>query len=947
MPLATHSCPTPATTAAATTSPRWTRVSPVLARLSLAVCAVGFLLIVSGLTGGFPDEYYGFMMDPLISAGVPRAAIAGFRTVFLHRTWLGLGLLTIGFLGDLLGGHRYLPGLLSDRQTAVRFLAITAQLYIVLRIVRALHLEHNAFFDWLLPWTFYGFLFHYALTTSLRLPFFLLLSLFAIVGILGWNDGLCIISVGLLLIGCCHAPISYRGRVALLAGLATLLVVARVQQWTTPWSEAAWPLLFSMFLFRTIIFALDMKHAKTRQGPVRVLSYFFLLPNVAFPIFPPIDYGTVWRTYYDDEQHRIYQTGLKWMAYGVIHLLAYRYVNYYWVLSRDQVVSSGTLMQHLVTNYLVIARITGQYHLCVGMLHLFGFHLPRCMDNFLLATGFNDYWRRVNVYWKEFIQKAFYFPAYFRLKQLGPAARLSVATCYAFFMTWFLHSCQWFGLRGSFALSVPDITFWSLLGVLVLANSLLESRYGRKRTLGTSQFSPADIPLRALQATLVFFTVALLWSLWTSPSIAEWLAMLRRAQPTIAGIAPVFFGVLALQGAGMAVTNGWQSLDASRRTNFWLTATPTLACLLPLAAALHPWTQSQLPSNARDLLADLQTNRLNATDEDAQLKGYYEDLNDVNNFNLQLHKIYTKTPKRWSFNNAGLLRPREDFLRNELIPNLDVTFKGLPFRTNRWGMRDDECEMQRPIDTTRIALLGGSVTLGSGVAREDTFEALLERHLNEAIADRTHSRYEVLNFASSGHGTLRRIYALDQKAVAFQPQVVLFVTHGRDIIFDTMDLQRLPKDGIPYADIEAIVERADILDAMPESEAVARLKPYWKDLLVASFTHLKDTCQSHHVHPVLVLLPSTPGKKEDREIARIQEAAAQAGLPTVINLTDVYADHDPSTILVEAWDYHPNATGHRLIAERLYEALRSRPEVPLHLPGPPEKTSMDTSSPAK
>lgn len=907
----------------------------ILAWLSLTLCAIGFLLMVTGLPGGLPDEYSFRLTDTLASIGTPAGIVAWFRWLFLYRFWLGTGVLAIGLLADLLLGRRHVFALFRNRQTTWPFLAIAGQLYILMRIAQAVHLEYAALFDWLLPWTFYGFLFHYALSASLRLPFFLLLSLLAILGILGWNDGLWLIAVGVLVIACCHAPLSYRRRIALLVSLAAVLVLARVLQWPMPWSNAAWPLIFSLFLFRTIIFALDMKHSKTRHGPVRVFSYFFLLPNVAFPIFPPVDYSTAWRTYYDDEQHRIYQKGLKWILYGVVQLLAYRYVNYYWVLGRDQVVNTSTLMQYLVTNYLTIVRITGQYHLCVGMLHLFGFHLPRCMDNFLLATGFNDYWRRANVYWKEFIQKAFYFPAYFRLKQLNPVPRLTVATLYAFVMTWFLHACQWFGLRGYFATSVPDAAFWSLLGLLVLGNSLLENPYGRKRILGSPRISLVDISTRGLRATLVFFTMALLWSLWTSPTIADWLALLRRSQPTVTGVAPAFLGVFGVLAVGTAMTTWWQSAEASRRANFWRAAVPTLSAILLLATAFHPWPQSLLSPGARALLADLGTNRLNTTDEDAQLKGYYEDLNDVNNFNLQLHRLYTQAPERWSLGNAGLMRPCNNFLEKELIPNLDTTFKGFPFRTNGRGMRDDECELERTANTLRIALLGGSVTLGSGVARENIFETLLEARLNKSSNAVATVRYEILNFSSAGHGALRRLYVLDRKALAFQPDVVFFITHPRDLSFDTQALRSAPNGRIPFADIEVIAGKAGILGQMPESEAEVRLRPYWKDLLAATFTHLKESCQSHHAHPVVVLLPSSPMGKEVHETAIIKEAAAQAGLPTLIDLMDVYANHDPATLVVEPWDYHPNATGHRLIAERLYEALTILPEVPLGLQGQP------------
>ena len=47
-------------------------------------------------------------------------------------------------------------------------------------------------------------------------------------------------------------------------------------------------------------------------------------------------------------------------------------------------------------------------------------------------------------------------------------------------MTWFLHSYQWFWLRGSVLFEWQDILFWTVLGVLVVINSLWEANGGRE-----------------------------------------------------------------------------------------------------------------------------------------------------------------------------------------------------------------------------------------------------------------------------------------------------------------------------------------------------------------------------------------------------------------------------------------------------------------------------------
>ena len=59
--------------------------------------------------------------------------------------------------------------------------------------------------------------------------------------------------------------------------------------------------------------------------------------------------------------------------------------------------------------------------------------------------------------------------------------------------------------------------------------------------------------------------------------------------------------------------------------------------------------------------------------------------------------------------------------------------------------------------------------------------------------------------------------------------------------------------------------------------------------------------------------------------------AREAGFVTV-DLTDVYGDESPDLLRVAPWDMHPNALGHRMIADGIERGLRARAgEIPLGL----------------
>ncbi len=126
----------------------------------------------------------------------------------------------------------------------------------------------------------------------------------------------------------------------------------------------------------------------------------------------------------------------------------------------------------MVLVYLLYLRVSGQFHIIVGLLHLFGYDLPETHRRYLLASSLTDFWRRINIYWKDFMVKMVYFPVYFRLRKRGETQAQVVATAAVFVITWATHSYQWFWLRGDVLFTWPDTLFWGILGALVIVNVL-------------------------------------------------------------------------------------------------------------------------------------------------------------------------------------------------------------------------------------------------------------------------------------------------------------------------------------------------------------------------------------------------------------------------------------------------------------------------------------------
>lgn len=824
-----------------------------------------------------------------------------------------------------------------DKLRISKFLSIAAQLGLLVVVAQLFHLENQAFYHNLMLITFYGFLIHYFLPGRYRLPFFVLLSLAAIAGILGLGNGLWLIGIGLGLIGICHLPISYSARVGLLIVVGVALVALRVGWIPASPLEVIWPVLAAMFMFRLIIYIYDLQHSKSTPTLSSTLSYFFLLPNVVFTFFPVIDYSTFRKTYYDNEEHQIYQKGLQWIFRGILHLILYRYVNYYLTIAPTDVTNTVDLIRYVIANFALYLQISGQFHLIVGILHLFGFNLPETHHLYFLASSFTDLWRRINIYWTGFMMKVFFYPTYFKIKQWGATTSLVVATSFVFFMTWFLHAYQWFWLRGTFLLTAPDMLFWFILACLVVINTVYESKRGRKRTLGQRSASVGEIAAQALRAAGTFTVMAVLWALWSSSSVSDWISLLSVVKLTWGNIAILLFTFLAITILFGSVL--WFEARPEKKTGlnakqpvFFKPAAVTGGSILILFLIGNPMVYSRFGGKLQQLVGDLASNRLSATEAALLQRGYYEDLVGVNQFNSQLWDIYSKRPSDWvDIRHTAAVRSTNDNLILELTPSTTIDFNGTRLSTNRWGMRDQDYEQLPAAGTYRVALTGPSFVMGYGVNDGEDFESLLEARLNKEGTGSPYKKYEILDFAVPGYSAIQDLMLMEQKGFSFQPNALFFMSHQREeesVVLYLADRISV-RANLPYPDLMEIVQKAGVQPGTSKDEAERLLKPYGPELVSLTYRHIVEVSRSRGILPVWIFMPTLEDPLQPEEITHLKGLAQEAGF-VVLNLSDAYDNQDLNSLVVAYWDKHPNAKGHMLIAEDFYKNLREHEqEIPL------------------
>ncbi len=409
---------------------------------------------------------------------------------------------------------------LSAKPDLRRFCFVALQVLLLTAVFHLYELE-NLVFEHMAAIAFGAFFIHYWLPFRFKEIFLVLVSLGAAFYVLNPALAAMLVGAGLALFVVVRLPIAFQWRASIVAALFGILIYFNAIHKL----PIGFPALFgSLFMFRILIYLYDLKYSKEPAQILPFLSYFFLLPNYCFVLFPVVDFATMRRTRYQRDIHSIAQRGIHWILRGTVQLILYRIVFYYndrYIL--DQINSLHALLTTMVLGFLLYMKISGQYHLAIGILLLFGYDLPETNRRYLLASSFTDYWRRANIYWKDFMLKVIYYPFFFKLRRKNMLLGQVVATIAVFVVTWALHAYQSFWLAGQWGIHDTDTIFWALLGALFLINMLWDNRSGRPRIVSPSWRTKLS---HAAAVFGTFSTITFLWFLWTAPTLDRWFYLL-------------------------------------------------------------------------------------------------------------------------------------------------------------------------------------------------------------------------------------------------------------------------------------------------------------------------------------------------------------------------------------------------------------------------------------
>jgi lysophospholipase L1-like esterase len=343
---------------------------------------------------------------------------------------------------------------------------------------------------------------------------------------------------------------------------------------------------------------------------------------------------------------------------------------------------------------------------------------------------------------------------------------------------------------------------------------------------------------------------------------------------------------------------------------------------------------------------------LNQEDRQKQTVGYYEGLLNAGSRVTSMGSLLTgqlNPPIPSATRNIRALRQRDkyditrDFLYYVPKPNLDVpdyADTGLRLVTNSARMSDREYPVTKPAGTRRIAVIGDSVTRGQGAPFGESFEALLERRLNERPS--AGPRFEVLNFAVSGYRITQYVDVGLERAAPYRPDVYLVCLTHLSISGRWGDhLEQLVDDGVDlkYAYLRELAAEARLRANDDPMVTDAKLAPFRTSTIQWAVRAIRDNAARDGAATVVVLVPTVremSGLRED--FAGVAEMLAGLDVP-IVDLVDTFAEvEDLDAFRVSPDNVHPNAEGHRRLFSALHGQILADPRLKQIVLGSPVGT---------
>lgn len=281
------------------------------------------------------------------------------------------------------------------------------------------------------------------------------------------------------------------------------------------------------------------------------------------------------------------------------------------------------------------------------------------------------------------------------------------------------------------------------------------------------------------------------------------------------------------------------------------------------------------------------------------------------------------------------------------IPNSRFQQGRIVNQYNSVGFRGEDHAIENLSGTTRIVVIGDSVTEGYGVEWSDVFASSVQASLG--------SRYEVISLGMGGLNAPQEVHILEEVGLWYAPDYVVL-----NFVLNDCDFFSSAKEGAKHAEdnqskiallgirihpaikrtlkssalIYLVNERiADLWGRLKGEERHDYYEELWRNeknraKVTAAFEKLR-TLSHDHGFKVIVLVWPLVIDYSDYKFRSVHEWIAEQAATNEfasIDLLHVYATQPFRTLQVTSEDYvHPNAIGHKLAADELVKWMVRTP----------------------
>jgi lysophospholipase L1-like esterase len=268
-------------------------------------------------------------------------------------------------------------------------------------------------------------------------------------------------------------------------------------------------------------------------------------------------------------------------------------------------------------------------------------------------------------------------------------------------------------------------------------------------------------------------------------------------------------------------------------------------------------------------------------------------------------------------------------------PNASARLMGAEISLNSLGNRGPELAAEKAQHMLRVYVLGSSVTMGWGIPLAGVFTSLVQDHLNRAKPLGPYT-FEFANAGIANYNTFAQHQLFLRQFARVKPDLVVLHYFISDVIpraagHNSRLLEHSYLATFLYGRLSGLAA-----PFMHSKDLYTTYREYYEDGNVdwkntqADIADIRDRCAQAGIPFLIMIIPDFHNLSAQSPYAelygRMDKTFSAMGIPTLNTFVEFqkrYGDRE-SDLWIDPEDPHPNAKGHALMADILYDYLISR-----------------------